>query len=552
MKRSNDITVINKFIKHFGIISTLFKETRLVEHYDQLLPKNRDHFISHGEAILAFVLNGLSFGPRQLYKFEDFFKTCSLSKIFGRELKSEYINEAVMGELLDKIYDFGPTELFLQTIKKIMQYNEIDFSYCHTDTTSFSVYGAYEKNDLVDPEAIEITFGPSKDKRKDLKRYALSVIANSKGIPVFMESNSGNSSDRKKLKIAMETIKKDLIDHLGESKKIYYIADSAFYNKKGILDFGVLWVSRVPENLNEAKNLLKVEEENLIQVKTDHRYSYFEAESNYGNVDQKWVLIYSSEMDKKQRLTFNIRLTKQLEKATKSLKKFKGKKFDTAEKGHEEANNWISKYDLLRYKNFDLKVQKRRAKGLKGRPKEDEKMEEFFRIDTDIEINTELVDEIIRTEGRFIIASNDKSLSGEEMLRIYKEQSSVEKCFRFLKSRNFQLHYTFLNKPERIESLAFLIVLCLLIYSLLEVKMREGMAKQKTTVPKMKHKKTKKPTFEAVIEFFNTLEDFTIKSKDKSTISCTSIERNHPMWTVLKSLGPKYVEFYEEHLDNAI
>jgi transposase len=350
----------------------------------------------------------------------------------------------------------------------------------------------------------------------------------------------------------MEHIKKDLIDHLESKKKIYYVADSSFYNTNGILDFGVAWVSRVPENINDAKNLIKLDEENLSKGTSDERYYYYIVESNYATVDQNWVLIYSTEMAKKQRTTLDLNLKKQFGKATKSLKKFKGKKFDTPEKAYEAADDWISKYGLLRYKNINLKIKKIRTNGLKGRPKEDEKMDELFSVDTEIEINTELVDEKIRTEGRFILASNDKSLSGEEMLHIYKQQSSVEKGFRFLKNKKFQLGQTFLNKPERIESLAFLLVLCLLFYSLLEVKMREGMAQKNLSVPKNKNKKTGKPTFEAALQFFKTLEDFTIRIENKKIVSCTSVKYDHPIWAILNGLGPKYFEFYEEFLDHKL
>ena len=37
--------------------------------------------------------------------------------------------------------------------------------------------------------------------------------------------------------------------------------------------------------------------------------------------------------------------------------------------------------------------------------------------------------------GRFILASNDKTLDGELMLQYYKGQNAVEKGFRFLKDK---------------------------------------------------------------------------------------------------------------------
>ncbi len=41
--------------------------------------------------------------------------------------------------------------------------------------------------------------------------------------------------------------------------------------------------------------------------------------------------------------------------------------------------------------------------------------------------------------GLFILASNDISISSEDMLKYYKGQDNVEKGFRFLKSDTFSV-----------------------------------------------------------------------------------------------------------------
>ncbi|AGF96349.1 Mobile element protein [Methanosarcina mazei Tuc01] len=54
--------------------------------------------------------------------------------------------------------------------------------------------------------------------------------------------------------------------------------------------------------------------------------------------------------------------------------------------------------------------------------------------------------------GLFILASNDISLSPEEMLKYYKGQDNVEKGFRFLKSDTFSISKVYLKKKGRIEA----------------------------------------------------------------------------------------------------
>ncbi|MBS4169913.1 hypothetical protein NEOC95_000632 [Neochlamydia sp. AcF95] len=54
-----------------------------------------------------------------------------------------------------------------------------------------------------------------------------------------------------------------------------------------------------------------------------------------------------------------------------------------------------------------------------------------------------------------------------------KAQQSVVRGFRFLKSPYFLVSSFFLKKPEIIETLLMVMILCLLVYSALKYKIRE-------------------------------------------------------------------------------
>jgi len=64
----------------------------------------------------------------------------------------------------------------------------------------------------------------------------------------------------------------------------------------------------------------------------------------------------------------------------------------------------------------------------------------YFRIEADIKVNDAFVLKEMEKMGLFIIASNDISLSPEEMLKYYKGQDRVEKGFRFLKCDTLSVH----------------------------------------------------------------------------------------------------------------
>ncbi|MCC5652649.1 IS1634 family transposase [Nostoc sp. XA013] len=79
-------------------------------------------------------------------------------------------------------------------------------------------------------------------------------------------------------------------------------------------------------------------------------------------------------------------------------------------------------------------------------------------------INTEIL-----SAGRFIIATNvldSKQLGDDLILSEYKAQQSCERGFGFLKDPLFFADSIFLKTTERIESLAMIMSLCLLVYTL--------------------------------------------------------------------------------------
>jgi hypothetical protein len=93
----------------------------------------------------------------------------------------------VLGRTLDKIYEYGCTELFNKLVFQAMKNVPFGAHVLHTDTTNFSLHGKYKN---LDPElnTIEITYGHPKDMRWDLKRFVLSMVCNQEGIPLFVET----------------------------------------------------------------------------------------------------------------------------------------------------------------------------------------------------------------------------------------------------------------------------------------------------------------------------------------------------------------------------
>jgi len=83
------------------------------------------------------------------------------------------------------------------------------------------------------------------------------------------------------------------------------------------------------------------------------------------------------------------------------------------------------------------------------------------------EENTAYHNERLTRAGCFVMITNvpKSRMTGGEILKAYKQQYGVEKNFSFLKEPLIA-NDTFLKKPSRIDALAFILLLSLMIWNL--------------------------------------------------------------------------------------
>ncbi|KKG51870.1 IS1634 family transposase [Methanosarcina mazei] len=524
-----------KFLGHLGLMAGVFRELEVDKLIDEKLPKERNHNVPHSVCILAMVLNGLGFVGQRLYLFPDFFKNISTERLFGDGITKEDLNQYAIGETLDRIVKYGPTKLFTEISLHIMTRLPIPVHCLHADTTSVSVFGDYEDEET---ESIDITFGIPKNGRWDLKQFVLSLIVNQHGIPLFMNKHSGNASDKKTILEAIKSLK----SVLRPESKVYYVADSSFYTDNNIQNIGKsFWISRVPATITEAKELLAANL-NLQKLKSDERYSFYQTFVEYGGIKQKWVLLLSHKMKEKKEGTLRTKLDKEVEKAEKSFKKLKGEDFFCEEDALKAAEKWITDFPSVSLEKVDVKSIKKRESGKRGRPSKDEELKTYFKIDGIIKVNDTFVLKEMEKMGLFILASNDISLSPEEMLKYYKGQDNVEKGFRFLKSDTFSISKVYLKNKSRIEALTMIMVLCLMIYSIAEWKLRIKLEEENETIPDQKGKPTKRPTMRWIFFNFQGITELRIQKQGEIESEILNMEDLH--WKILSLMGEKYENIY--------
>ncbi|MCK4269729.1 MAG: IS1634 family transposase [Methanogenium sp.] len=522
-------------LAHHGIVAAAYDELGIGGIIDSLIPKTKNHTISHGEMVKAIVINGLGFFQHRLYLFSDFFKEIPIDRLLGKDIDTSCLNDSSIGRTLDAIYEFGPTELYSHIVAENLIDTEYGQRCVHVDTTNFSVYGDYPDSG---EGTIDITYGHAKDKRTDLKRFTYGLAVENKGIPLYFEAFSGNASDKKTILDIVEKLTKNL----KSKEKTYYIGDSAFYTTNAIEKLGTrtLWITRVPNGIDEAKKLLNFEFQ--WTEMEDKRYSYAMNSSEYAGIKQVWTVIKSSEMKKRQEDTFKRNLPKKLETARKSLKKLGVREFACKEDAIKAFESWNKKQGYFRAVELEFEEISKRKDGKRGRPKKGEELVTRYKIKAKLEEDKEKIEFKKEQFGKFIIASNDPELNAEQLLSNYKGQSNVERGFRFLKDPCFRLDEVYFKKTSRVQSLAVIMTICLFIYSMVEDKIRRLLVDSGKTVLYPNNQPMKRPTLKRIFQLFMRPKESKIE-RDGLVVSVVH-NLDEFMLMLLDLLGDNYKKYY--------
>lgn len=500
--------VTTKQLGHLGLIAAVIQKIKIVEKIDQRLPVSKQHgaIVSMGQRVAAMIINGLGFLNDRLYMHSVFFEDKPIEHLLGEGINANNINDDVLGRGLDAIYKYGTTKLFSEIAFEIAQEHNLLGKTARLDTTSISLYGEFDGCDR-DEEAIDITYGYAKNKRYDLKQIILSLTnSGASGHPLWMETLSGNSSDKASFQ---ETVRKinAFKTQLINSPDFIYTADSAFYTTDKLLAATDLrWITRVPESIKAARELVEKDCTEFTWEPIGKDYKFCELPSNYGNVTQRWQIIYSNQAFNREQKTLLKKIATEKDKLTKILWHLNKKTFVCADDALD-ATKQITK--SLKYHNIIFTVNPITKHKKKGRPKtQDECVVVGFQVTSALHEDQLLIKKATNRLGRFILATNELDqtiLPSNSILQEYKELDKVEKGFKFIKSREFAISSVFLKTPARIEALMMVMTLCLMVYNFGEQAFRKSLSISNDTIPNQVGKETNRPTMRWVYRILNKI-----------------------------------------------
>lgn len=529
--------VQSKRIDHFGLIAGICKKIRLIELIDELLPKTRgDVKISHGEAILAMIMNGLGFRERRLYLTPLFFSDKATDKIFWEGFDPKYLNDDVLARTLDAIHKYGATKLFstlsIRTGLELDLYN----NNLHVDTTSLSFSGRFKKQSKNSPQ---ITFGHSKDHRHDLPQLVLSLIcSNNGGLPVFFNVHSGNTSDREIIPNIIEQFE-EFLKLIEINKDFVYIADSALYSKRFLLDkkHNFQWLTRVPESVRTARAILSKDKSEFEWTDIGDGYQIAPCSHCENGYKHRWMVLSSRRAHYKEVATLEKNLKKEEDYLYKRSRQLARRDFYSQEEAKREVESLRRNHSLFK---FEYSVRRSSKKvNYRGH----RKWKSSYTLTLSFWRNKERVSQLTNRKGRFILATNAtaEKLPIEEALKVYHGQSNVEGCFKFIKDRSFLLNRFYLKKTERAQALLFIMVLTLFVFNLGQFILRQELQNTKLTVPNQLGQLKTTISLKWAFQLFQGINDMIIRTRDQVWRKMT--ELSEAQQNILRCL-PEAVHFY--------
>ena len=161
---------------------------------DKYLPKHPLAHASDAECVIAMVLNILS-GRLALWHQDTWLQNIDCELLLGAGVDPKWFHDTRLARALDAIDAVGTDTLLTEVVQRYLRDLDPHAPYAvHLDTTTASVYGAYDLPANTDgPVPLH---GYSKDKRPDLKQLVFGLsIHGSAGIPLTMSVTSGNTAD---------------------------------------------------------------------------------------------------------------------------------------------------------------------------------------------------------------------------------------------------------------------------------------------------------------------------------------------------------------------
>lgn len=457
------------------VVAGYLDEVGIGQIVDEVVPWEGE--VPLGTVVEIFILNRL-LEPKALYGIGPWAQKASVTEYYG--VTAEQLNDDRLGRALERIAKHGEAvqvPLVLNAIKKFrLKVNQV-----HYDISNAELYGAYERQlARLEAEASDASpkpaYGRTKSGRKNVKQiqFGLNVVRDG-AVPVGHLALDGNAAEAP---THLENLR--LLGRILPKGKRLYTADSKADTPETLLAIaasqgeflcaGVFQPHVKKEYLRLRKKMEEVDyyPKSQAHLPPEERDKYEVAEQwdkvegivDGRSVCLKYRTIYvwseaKARQEAKTRERHMAKIREEFETVERNLNKYRLKTQDAIVRRLETARSKYREGSLFAYEL---------TKGRKG------KFRLAWRIDEKAREEQEAL------EGAHVLKTNlpKKAYPAGKVLAEYKQQIQVERRIGDLQGP-LAVTPTFLEKPERMAGLLYILVWSLMVLALMERAVRRNL-----------------------------------------------------------------------------
>lgn len=559
MVDSRLVRTISQEVGSGPALAWYFEKMKLQATIDRQIPghPNRTE-LSHGQAVVALVTMILNHS-HALYHMEEWAQRSRiLSQVLPGIAASAYTDDR-LGDTLDALFAADLDHIQSQVSLSICKAFEIPVEFIHSDTTSFSFYGAYEQppdapspgvaqstgpelttlpGAAVRPSIPCITYGHSKQHRPDLKQMVLSLSVTEQQLPLFGSVLDGNTEDSttylKQWMAVSQILSRSDFLFLGDSKL------ATRKNLRQIIDHQGVFLSAAALTPKLKRWLVKQLEKGALPLKP---FATIDGQVTPADVHgytyaQRWIKIGPG---RKYRIR---QLILRSEKLAQRHEAKRQKQVTAFQQGLQLLNEKLNQYKLKTPAQIQKAVDKlgrkyplaqalvavtitkkrethRRLHG-PGRPGKNRKYrtKQVTRYALASQVDKQALKRARRLDGIFIRVTNasENRLPDSLALVTYKKQWKVERQNRILKGP-IALTPVFLQKPQRIAALTIVCLIAVQVLRLMERQAQQTLCEQQEKIVGLYPNKiaTDHPPALRMIDALSSIQVIKLEHKNKPT-----------------------------------
>lgn len=412
--------------------------------------------VDHGTVALVLVLNRLLL-PLPLYQITDWVGQTALVAVLG--VPAGKFNDDRLGRTLDALYPHLGT-IWLEIVEVALQKTGVDLSLIFYDVTACVAQGRFAESKLID-------FGFAHNTPSNKRKLKLGLDAAADGnLPLLYQAWSGRTADQATVETNLNNLANWLRQHGQPLQDTLIVGDRAMLNAEIALLYDRCGLRHLT-GLKAATPALKT----LVAAWSDSQIEAFPIVD--GPAPQYWgrgcrvpfthdghtavhkgLVVVSGPLRDQLRQTRQAGLA-ELEAALVQLRDKLGQPHLRSVKAvQRRVNAQLRASPVARFLEVTVYAT----------PTGD--------INLDWYRNPTALAHAERFDGRYLLVTNDWTLSHHEMFRRYRQKDGVEKCFHVSKD-DLAISPLYLHQDQRIATMLWINMLALLAYTLLQRQVRQ-------------------------------------------------------------------------------